>query len=239
MNQFGRRRLSEVFCLAHISMRTKKLYLGMITAFSAAVLSLTAVAGNSVAPTSVSIPVSVSAVIKDDSGNASENYTSDEMYSIVIEPVSSSDEGESHMPANTKLQLKAGESGEFGPIEFAEPGSYIYRIYEEKGSTEKMTYDDTIYDVNVEIFSKEDSYDLYGVISTYKANSEEKAEVAFVNSIQKEKGETTTEKTDNKKGTTATGDTDNTLSIVMLISGSILFIFGICLLLSRKKKEIF
>ena len=56
--------------------------------------------------------------------------------------------GSEPMPAATEITVKAGESGHFD-INITEPGTYIYKVYQKKGSSGNVQYDDRVYDVHL------------------------------------------------------------------------------------------
>ena len=165
------------------------------------------------------------------------------------------------MPVQTELKLQAGSKGGFGPIEYAEPGTYEYKITQTKGTTNGMVYDDSVYTVLVKIFSKE-SGDLYGLVFANKDGNNEKVLINFENTVFRETEKPTekstekeTKKTDQTtpdekstggttgsvgygpKGSVSTGDTPNTPLLVMITAGMIMLAGGVILVKKKEDKE--
>ena len=58
---------------------------------------------------------------------------------------------------NTKtVQIKGAGEYEFGFIEFTMPGTYKYKIYEEKDSNANYEYDESVYDITYDIIQEDD-----------------------------------------------------------------------------------
>ncbi len=87
------------------------------------------------------------------------NGDSDEQFTVTIE----GEEG-APMPEQTTLLLSGGEAGAFEGLTYTEPGDYTYTIRQTAGSTEYMTYDETVYTVVVQVTNAEDgglTYQIY------------------------------------------------------------------------------
>lgn len=66
-------------------------------------------------------------------------------------------------------------------ILYDEPGDYKYQIYQKIGADENITYDTTVYNVHVSVFTS-DNGDLYSVVTLSIGGDEHKAEnVCFKN----------------------------------------------------------
>ena len=120
------------------------------------------------------------------------NGTHDEKFEVTIELAEKADP-DTPLPAEEacSLLLGDGESGNFS-IHYTEPGDYFYVIRQTAGSTGYMTYDDTVYAVQVQVTNDEGDVDGDGktlkyTVTAYDASipepaSENKvAELAFLN----------------------------------------------------------
>lgn len=97
-------------------------------------------------------------------------------FTIKLEPV-----GNAPMPAESELTADTGGSCEFGPIDFYEPGSYEYTVSELKFDSDDIIFDDTVYSVDIEVFTEEDGR-MWGGSALYKNGEIVKAEeVVFIN----------------------------------------------------------
>lgn len=95
----------------------------------------------------------------------------------------------------------------FDEITFSEAGTYVYRVYEEKGTLQHVTYDETIYEITVTV---ED--DLNGSLTAQLSNKDQK--MVFVN-IYKEPP---------KVGIVQTGDSTtimSTFAVMFMAAGYI------------------
>lgn len=117
------------------------------------------------------------------------NGTHDEKFEVTIELAEKADP-DTPMPAEEacSLLLGDGENGGFS-IRYTEPGDYFYVIRQTAGSTGYMTYDDTVYAVQVQVTNAdaEDGTTLDYTVTAYDASipepaSENKvAELSFLN----------------------------------------------------------
>ncbi len=110
----------------------------------------------------------------------------------------------------------------FEPIEYAETGTYTYKMYEEKGSFKDVVYDETVHEIVVEVTD-----DLNGNLTATVTN--ENAVPVFVNTYEP----------DNDFGGgdgngTKTGDPSNMLPLMALATLSMIGVVG-SLLFRRKK----
>ncbi|MBQ4595668.1 MAG: hypothetical protein IJB14_01745, partial [Firmicutes bacterium] len=110
----------------------------------------------------------------------------------------------------------------FEPIEYAETGTYTYKMYEEKGSLKDVAYDETVHEIVVEVTD-----DLNGNLTATVTN--ENAVPVFVNTYEP----------DNDFGGgdgngTKTGDPSNMLPLMALATLSM--IGAVASLLFRRKK---
>ena len=78
------------------------------------------------------------------------------------------------------VQIKGAGEYEFGIIKFTMPGTYKYRIVEEKESNANYEYDNSVYDLTYEVYQEEDQ--LY-CDRTMLRNGEEQVdeEIYFMN----------------------------------------------------------
>ena len=117
------------------------------------------------------------------------NGTHDEKFEVTIELAEGVDET-TPLPAEEacSLLLGDGESGNFA-IHYTEPGDYFYVIRQTAGSTGYMTYDDTVYAVQVQVTNAdaEDGTTLDYTVTAYDASIPEPAsenkvfELSFLN----------------------------------------------------------
>lgn len=61
------------------------------------------------------------------------------------------EEADAPLPEQTELTVKKGEQAKFGPIWYEQPDDYHYRIYQETGNEENVTYDASVYFVTVRV----------------------------------------------------------------------------------------
>ena len=117
------------------------------------------------------------------------NGTHDEKFEVTIELAEKADP-DTPMPAEEacSLLLGDGESGNFA-IHYTEPGDYFYVIRQTAGDTAYMSYDATVYAVQVQVTNLEtpDGTTLTYTVTAYDASvpepdTEDKAqELAFLN----------------------------------------------------------
>ena len=120
------------------------------------------------------------------------NGTHDEKFEVTIELAEKADPN-TPMPAEEacSLLLGDGENGGFS-IRYTEPGDYFYVIRQTAGSTGYMTYDDTVYAVQVQVTNDEGDVDGDGktlkyAVTAYDASIPEPAwenkvaELSFLN----------------------------------------------------------
>ena len=105
-------------------------------------------------------------------------------------------------PEQDTVTINDSGKGEF-IVNIEEPGTYVYRLYQEKGSEDNIVYDDTEYDVHVCVMSDDNGNLAYSVAVTLADSAEKPESVLFMNSrITPETTEETTEQT--TEGTTET-----------------------------------
>ena len=89
------------------------------------------------------------------------------------------------LPESNRMTVTGGESKNFG-INITEPGTYIYRIGQEKGSVQRAVYDEKEYDVYLYVINS-DKNELSYSLSVVQVNSDEKPDqVIFQNRMEKE-----------------------------------------------------
>lgn len=118
------------------------------------------------------------------------NGDRDETFEVTIELAEGMDET-TPMPAEEacSILLADGESGGFA-IHYTEPGDYFYVIRQTEGDTAYMSYDDTVYSVQVQVTNEtaaDGSWTLTYTVTAYDASIPEPAqenkaeELAFLN----------------------------------------------------------
>lgn len=127
----------------------------------------------------------------------------------------------------TELELKGGEKGYF-QISYHYPGTYYYTVSQIAGTDKKTTYDNTEYQVDVYVTESENGGLFAQPILYLKGEDEKKAELAFKNTRETEKGSSNTPNTAKGKTDTRhkvkTGDTTDIIlwSVFLVISGMVL-----------------
>lgn len=127
----------------------------------------------------------------------------------------------------TELELKGGEKGYF-QISYHYPGTYYYTVSQIAGTDKKTTYDNTEYQVDVYVTESENGELFAQPILYLKGEDEKKAELAFKNTRETEKGSSNTPNTAKGKTDTRhkvkTGDTTDIIwwSVFLVISGMVL-----------------
>lgn len=102
-------------------------------------------------------------------------------YIIVLDTVSAN----APKPDVNSLTLKGGQNGNF-KITVTEPGTYIYRISQKKGSVEKAIYDEKEYDVYLYVIN-DDRKELSYTLSVVEKNTDIKPDdVVFANQFEAE-----------------------------------------------------
>lgn len=107
-----------------------------------------------------------------------------EAFEVVLEADVEKNQGaEVPMPTDnkTKLSLKKDESDGF-TMHYTEPGDYFYKVSQTAGKTPYMTYDDTVYYVQIQVVNSENG-GLEGSVHANKAENptEKTAELQFLN----------------------------------------------------------
>ncbi|MCR5544105.1 MAG: hypothetical protein K6F55_08130 [Eubacterium sp.] len=121
--------------------------------------------------------------------------TEDMNYSICIEKKSEY----APEPDQRQIDTKGSKTGSFR-IQISEPGTFIYHIYQAKGTDSEIIYDDTQYDVYIYVTNGEDGEINYST-SVYYADTDDKpSSVEYGNSYRnpEDKEERTTEEADVK-----------------------------------------
>lgn len=108
-----------------------------------------------------------------------------EAFEVVLETDVEKNQGaEVPMPTDnkTKLSLKKDESDGF-TMHYTEPGDYFYKVSQTAGKTPYMTYDDTVYYVQIQITNTDDYLDLKSqvVVTTAEDAENKQSEVSFLN----------------------------------------------------------
>jgi pilin isopeptide linkage protein/LPXTG-motif cell wall-anchored protein len=98
-------------------------------------------------PCEITIPVSVLTVGTD--------VPEGMEYQIVIEDIENESAENTPMPQITEAVLKDGAEYDFGPIVYTVPGTYLYEISQVAGNHAYVTYDETKYEVVVQVDAAE------------------------------------------------------------------------------------
>lgn len=136
------------------------------------------------------------------------------------------EKSESEIPEATKLCLKNGEKGRF-VIHYTEPGIYHYQIHQEAGADRGVTYDNTIYNVDVYVMVGEEGALFAEPILYEERQTQKKAELEFVNKKAESLGRQTGPKT---------GDQSNK-KIMTILTVNILSVITVILCGKRKEKN--
>ena len=96
------------------------------------------------------------------------------------------------VPQNSLITLDKAGKGEFR-ITVSEPGTYVYRVFQEKGSDTAVRYDDTKYDVHVCVLNGEDDKLIYTVSVNYADTDVKPTTLAFENAVASDRREPATE----------------------------------------------
>lgn len=142
----------------------------------------------------ITIPISVEL-----KGNAESTVSED--FNFTLEAL---DENSSEKKQLSVTLDKTGvTTGRFAEINYTEPGDYKYKVYEQKGNSEDIIYDASVYEVTVRVINAEDG-NLMAEIWAVKDESEQKVdEIRFVNNY-KESSQATTQTTPKTKEHTTT-----------------------------------
>lgn len=142
-------------------------------------------------------------------------------YEFVIEPL----DDVSPSPKQDTITMDETGNSAF-VIELTEPGTFLYKVYEKKGSNSDIIYDETVYTVTLFVTSNDEGNLEYQVILA-KEGMVKPTEVAFINDAVR--------KPDRKDPVVKTGDAGRTVqgtACGFLAAGAVLL-----LLASIKRKE--
>ncbi|MDO5047848.1 MAG: FctA domain-containing protein [Anaerococcus sp.] len=123
----------------------------------------------------------------------------------------------------------------FGPIRIDRPGIYNYKVYQNIGSDEKLSYDETTYNIQVVVETDMENY-----IIAYKSSSDLKSKVYFENTYLEDNKNPTSDPAQRPKPGEDKNSATNVktgveglwpLVILALLAG------GLVYLLARRKKK--
>ena len=140
------------------------------------------------------------------------------------------------MPDSGTITVVGAGVGSFSPITYTEPETYYYTLSQRAGDTEGYTYDDTVYDVTVQVTT-----DDAGVLSASVTVAEEgetgKAGTAlFVNRYQSQESESPgTEGGNTPTNAPKTGDTSGQTLWAALGGAALLGLLAILWIPGRKR----
>lgn len=150
----------------------------------------------------------------------------------------------SPIPEKDTLTVNSSGKGKF-VINISEPGNYKYLLYQIKGSDEKIKYDETKYDVHVNVLSSENGELTYSVFVTFADTDDKPESVEFQNVTVG--SEVSTEAppakidtpddvvpTDTKQAKITTGDEAKIILALILI----VFAFAGVITIVKSKKEL-
>ena len=125
------------------------------------------------------------------------------------------------IPEKDSIVVTDGEGSFF--VTITEPGNYTYRVYQVKGDEKDVVYDETVYDIHINVMNKEDSEssdnteedlsELIFYMSVNYANTDKKpVMIMFENapSYEKRTDETTEDTTEDITEKTTENTTENT-----------------------------
>ncbi len=158
-----------------------------------------------------------------------------------------SDAESAPIPEKDTVTVNNSGKGEF-VINITEPGNYKYTLFQIKGSDENIKYDETKYDVHVNVLTNENGDLTYSVFVTYADTDDKPESVEFQNvAVGSERSsEDTTETipnkedtpenivpTENKSAKITTGD--ETKLVLMMVIGVLAFAGVITIIKSKKE----
>lgn len=111
------------------------------------------------------------------------NGTTDEQFHVTIECAPEADDSQP-MPEEAEEGLwTVGDCDvAFSNFYFTEPGNYSYIVKQERGKTAYMTYDDTVYNVVIQVTNTDDGSLAYQVFAWTEDDAEDKAQaISFLN----------------------------------------------------------
>lgn len=148
--------------------RLKKILVSalILAVLAATMISVTAFAGER--SVSVNIPVNVSV-----SGSSIPDGTE---YKLVIETTENAP-----LPENSTIIVKDGGDASFGPIVYTQPDDYHYTIYQSSEAKDNFTYDDTVYNVTVQIVNNDEGGLSANVVAGIQGFAEKTAAIQFAN----------------------------------------------------------
>lgn len=125
----------------------------------------------------------------------------DTKYSICIKTENSA----APLPQKDTVLINKSGEGSF-KIEITEPGTFVYRVYQEKGTDAEVKYDDTQYDVYVYVTSDENDKLSYMVSVNYADTDVKPISVSFENESTKVIPDKPSEDTESPTVDTSTQD---------------------------------
>lgn len=99
-----------------------------------------------------------------------------EVFTVVVTPDERSPQFE-----QSAVKIPANKSGSFGNITVDVPDVYSYVVYQEKGDNEKITYDNTTFEIVVEVITNDDGMVAEKHSITNLRTGKKVEEVRFVN----------------------------------------------------------
>ncbi len=110
------------------------------------------------------------------------------------------------MPENSTLVLSGENTGKFAPITYTKPETYHYTLYQQAGETAGCTYDNTVYDVTVQVTTDDAGMLSASVLVAQEGQESKAAKAVFVNQYQSEPSGGGDTPEDPSKDTTQTED---------------------------------
>ena len=133
------------------------------------------------------------------------------------------------VPKDTLITLDKAGKGEFR-ITILEPGTYVYRVYQEKGRNSNVKYDDTEYDVHVCVMNGEDDKLIYTIAVNYADTDLKPTKLGFENKVASDRKPPSTEEKTEEKTEDTTEHSENPPAQTGDDSGSIFLLFFVSLI---------
>ncbi len=109
-------------------------------------------------------------------------------------------------PLEDTFDLDHEGKGEFR-IRITEPGTFVYRAYQEKGSDINVKYDDTEYDIHVSVMNGEEGKLIYYMSVNYADTDIKPSNLEFTNMVESDSRGTETD-TEDPESTTENTESD-------------------------------
>lgn len=161
--------------------------------------------------------------------------TKDELFTFVLKPINGAP-----MPETDSIVIMGAGKSSFSPITFTEPETYYYTLYEVSGDKKGYIYDDTKYDVTVQVTTNDANKLAVSVYVSEQGSSLKKERIIFenhygANSCEEAIHDNVSQNSLNPDSSPITGETVNFVLWVTLCVVSF-FVLIIILILSIRKQ---